>query len=146
MFGSSRSGGVRGGQDQFNWDDVKVDKHRENYLGKSKKRQLKMTHVIFAKQRHTNSCLLTRIARRYIVKTTHRGCFSPPHTFVFTFSIRVPHYALYRLHRCRLSVFVPFPLHKQQVLLFYCPLSIRHKQLHRSMTPLSNCQHARSKY
>lgn len=36
MFGSSRSGGVRGGQDQFNWDDVKVDKHRENYLGKFK--------------------------------------------------------------------------------------------------------------
>lgn len=34
MFGSSRSGGVRGGQDQFNWDEVKVDKHRENYLGK----------------------------------------------------------------------------------------------------------------
>ncbi|KAE8290816.1 Multiple myeloma tumor-associated protein 2-like protein [Larimichthys crocea] len=35
MFGSSRSGGVRGGQDQFNWDDVKGDKHRENYLGNS---------------------------------------------------------------------------------------------------------------
>ncbi|KAM9322616.1 multiple myeloma tumor-associated protein 2 [Pholidichthys leucotaenia] len=35
MFGSSRSGGVRGGLDQFNWDDVKVDKHRENYLGNS---------------------------------------------------------------------------------------------------------------
>lgn len=35
MFGSSRSGGIRGGQDQFNWDEVKVDKHRENYLGKS---------------------------------------------------------------------------------------------------------------
>ncbi|XP_035527013.1 multiple myeloma tumor-associated protein 2 [Morone saxatilis] len=35
MFGSSRSGGVRGGQDQFNWDDVKADKHRENYLGNS---------------------------------------------------------------------------------------------------------------
>ncbi|XP_018613228.2 multiple myeloma tumor-associated protein 2 isoform X2 [Scleropages formosus] len=35
MFGSSRSGGVRGGQDQFNWDDVKTDKHRENYLGNS---------------------------------------------------------------------------------------------------------------
>lgn len=34
MFGSSRAGGVRGGQDQFNWDDVKGDKHRENYLGK----------------------------------------------------------------------------------------------------------------
>lgn len=26
-------GGTRGGQDQFDWDDVKVDKHRENYLG-----------------------------------------------------------------------------------------------------------------
>lgn len=35
MFGSSRSGGVRGGQDQFNWDDVKGDKHRENYLGEN---------------------------------------------------------------------------------------------------------------
>ncbi|XP_004079453.1 multiple myeloma tumor-associated protein 2 [Oryzias latipes] len=35
MFGSSRSGGIRGGQDQFNWDEVKVDKHRENYLGNS---------------------------------------------------------------------------------------------------------------
>ncbi|XP_053740016.1 multiple myeloma tumor-associated protein 2 [Synchiropus splendidus] len=35
MFGSSRSGGVRGGQGQFTWDDVKVDKHRENYLGNS---------------------------------------------------------------------------------------------------------------
>nr|XP_033787720.1 multiple myeloma tumor-associated protein 2 isoform X3 [Geotrypetes seraphini] len=34
MFGSSR-GGVRGGQDQFNWDDVKTDKQRENYLGNS---------------------------------------------------------------------------------------------------------------
>lgn len=37
MFGASRSGGVRGGQDQFNWDDVKGDKHRENYLGKWRK-------------------------------------------------------------------------------------------------------------
>lgn len=27
-------GGTRGGQDQFSWDDVKVDKDRENYLGK----------------------------------------------------------------------------------------------------------------
>ena len=25
--------GSRGGRDQFEWDDVKVDKHRENYLG-----------------------------------------------------------------------------------------------------------------
>lgn len=28
-------GGVRGGRDQFKWDDVKVDKHRENYIGHS---------------------------------------------------------------------------------------------------------------
>ncbi|XP_061974126.1 uncharacterized protein LOC133696099 [Populus nigra] len=28
-------GGVRGGRDQFSWDDVKADKHRENYLGHS---------------------------------------------------------------------------------------------------------------
>uniref|UniRef100_A0A6N2M440 Multiple myeloma tumor-associated protein 2-like N-terminal domain-containing protein n=1 Tax=Salix viminalis TaxID=40686 RepID=A0A6N2M440_SALVM len=28
-------GGVRGGRDQFSWDDVKQDKHRENYLGHS---------------------------------------------------------------------------------------------------------------
>ncbi|KAG8138679.1 hypothetical protein E2320_001476 [Naja naja] len=34
MFGSSR-GGVRGGQDQFKWEDVKTDKQRENYLGNS---------------------------------------------------------------------------------------------------------------
>lgn len=26
-------GGTRGGQDQFEWEDVKVDKDRENYLG-----------------------------------------------------------------------------------------------------------------
>ncbi|CAL5188800.1 unnamed protein product [Lathyrus oleraceus] len=30
-------GGVRGGRDQFTWDDVKADKHRENYLGHSVK-------------------------------------------------------------------------------------------------------------
>ncbi|KAJ8420309.1 hypothetical protein Cgig2_028059 [Carnegiea gigantea] len=34
MYHPSR-GGVRGGRDQFKWDDVKVDKHRENYLGHS---------------------------------------------------------------------------------------------------------------
>ncbi|KZV57481.1 hypothetical protein F511_35206 [Dorcoceras hygrometricum] len=34
MYHPSR-GGVRGGRDQFSWDDVKVDKHRENYLGHS---------------------------------------------------------------------------------------------------------------
>lgn len=26
---------TRGGKDQFKWDDVKQDKHRENYLGHS---------------------------------------------------------------------------------------------------------------
>ncbi|XP_010031287.2 multiple myeloma tumor-associated protein 2 [Eucalyptus grandis] len=30
-------GGVRGGRDQFSWDDVKADKHRENYIGHSLK-------------------------------------------------------------------------------------------------------------
>ncbi|KAK4759951.1 hypothetical protein SAY87_023082 [Trapa incisa] len=30
-------GGVRGGRDQFSWEDVKVDKHRENYIGHSLK-------------------------------------------------------------------------------------------------------------
>mmetsp|Transcript_5160 Transcript_5160/g.7901 ORF Transcript_5160/g.7901 Transcript_5160/m.7901 type:complete len:219 (-) Transcript_5160:3249-3905(-) len=30
-----RTGGTRGGQDQFKWDDVKTDKYRENYLGHS---------------------------------------------------------------------------------------------------------------
>ncbi|XP_043543876.1 multiple myeloma tumor-associated protein 2 isoform X2 [Chiloscyllium plagiosum] len=34
MMGSAR-GGVRGGQDQFTWEEVKADKHRENYLGNS---------------------------------------------------------------------------------------------------------------
>ena len=27
-------GGTRGGKDQFVWENVKVDKYRENYLGK----------------------------------------------------------------------------------------------------------------
>ena len=30
-----RSGGTRGGQNQFKWSDVKLDKDRENYLGHS---------------------------------------------------------------------------------------------------------------
>ena len=34
IFHQSR-GGTRGGQDQFKWDDVKLDKDRENYLGHS---------------------------------------------------------------------------------------------------------------
>lgn len=36
LLGSEgRKGGTRGGRDQFSWEDVKVDKHRENYLGHS---------------------------------------------------------------------------------------------------------------
>lgn len=54
MFGSSRSGGVRGGQDQFNWADVKVDKHRENYLGKYKQLIARGN----AKGCQANSCLV----------------------------------------------------------------------------------------
>ncbi|KAI9261128.1 kinase phosphorylation protein-domain-containing protein [Sporodiniella umbellata] len=34
MFHPTR-GGTRGGKDQFSWEDVKNDKHRENYLGHS---------------------------------------------------------------------------------------------------------------
>ncbi|KAI8382903.1 kinase phosphorylation protein-domain-containing protein [Blakeslea trispora] len=34
MFHPTR-GGTRGGRDQFSWEDVKNDKHRENYLGHS---------------------------------------------------------------------------------------------------------------
>lgn len=30
-----RSGGTRGGQNQFKWDDVKVDKCKDSYLGNS---------------------------------------------------------------------------------------------------------------
>lgn len=30
-----RTGGTRGGHDQFKWEDVKSDKYRENYLGHS---------------------------------------------------------------------------------------------------------------
>lgn len=33
--GAYRTGGTRGGQDQFKWEDVRNDKHRENYLGHS---------------------------------------------------------------------------------------------------------------
>lgn len=54
MFGASRSGGVRGGQDQFNWDDVKGDKHRENYLGKWSK----MGHPSSTTVRCYSSCLV----------------------------------------------------------------------------------------
>lgn len=35
MSGAYRSGGTRGGADQFKWEDVKQDQYRENYLGHS---------------------------------------------------------------------------------------------------------------
>ena len=35
MGEAQRAGGARGGRDQFKWDDVREDKHRENYLGHS---------------------------------------------------------------------------------------------------------------
>ena len=37
-------GGARGGKDQFEWDEVKVDKHRENYLGEA------LTHILHSAQ------------------------------------------------------------------------------------------------
>lgn len=30
-------GGTRGGRDQFNWDDVKLDKYKENYIGQTER-------------------------------------------------------------------------------------------------------------
>jgi len=36
-FGQPTRGGTRGGAAQFSWDQVKQDKHRENYLGHSVK-------------------------------------------------------------------------------------------------------------
>ncbi len=37
MYGKTfyRTGGARGGADQFKWDNVTNDKYRENYLGSS---------------------------------------------------------------------------------------------------------------
>mmetsp|Transcript_13915 Transcript_13915/g.35539 ORF Transcript_13915/g.35539 Transcript_13915/m.35539 type:complete len:271 (+) Transcript_13915:143-955(+) len=35
MYNGPPRGGVRGGRDQFNWDDVKTNKYKENYLGNS---------------------------------------------------------------------------------------------------------------
>lgn len=43
MYHPSR-GGVRGGQDQFDWEDVKADKYRENYLGESRSSVFQFPH------------------------------------------------------------------------------------------------------
>ena len=37
MGGDAPRGGVRGGRDQFNWEEIKTDKFRECYLGASVK-------------------------------------------------------------------------------------------------------------
>ena len=34
IFSGLTRGGARGGKDQFDWEEVKADKDRENYLGK----------------------------------------------------------------------------------------------------------------
>ena len=39
-------GGVRGGKDQFDWEDVKGDKYRENYLGHSLKAPIGHVHKV----------------------------------------------------------------------------------------------------
>jgi len=35
--GTGQRGGVRGGKDHFNWDDVRGDKYKDYYLGQSLK-------------------------------------------------------------------------------------------------------------
>ena len=57
MYHPSR-GGVRGGQDQFDWEDVKLDKHRESYLGKWK--------VTLTSIRWYNYCHKTSILNKVI--------------------------------------------------------------------------------
>lgn len=37
LYNGPPRGGSRGGQDQFNWSNVKADKDREYYLGHSEK-------------------------------------------------------------------------------------------------------------
>eukprot|EP01114_Cavostelium_apophysatum_P016400 TRINITY_DN4653_c0_g1_i1.p1 TRINITY_DN4653_c0_g1~~TRINITY_DN4653_c0_g1_i1.p1 ORF type:complete len:296 (-),score=45.23 TRINITY_DN4653_c0_g1_i1:16-903(-) len=37
FYQGQRMGGTRGGKDYFNWDDVRGDKYKENYLGQSLK-------------------------------------------------------------------------------------------------------------
>ena len=39
-------GGVRGGKDQFDWEDVKADKYRENYLGHSLRAPIGHVHKV----------------------------------------------------------------------------------------------------
>jgi hypothetical protein len=49
-------GGTRGGQDQFKWDDVKLDKHRENYLGHSVLVWVLSAHVYYILSILGNQC------------------------------------------------------------------------------------------
>ena len=40
MYNGPARGGTRGGKDKFNWDDVKNDNFRENYLGHSTRAEI----------------------------------------------------------------------------------------------------------
>lgn len=108
MFGSSRSGGSRGGQDQFNWNDVKVDKHRENYLGKC------CLQFFFPPyQLYTDACHMarTQVVVWWFNSTT--PCFH-------TFYCRVPHYTVEVVAEF-VGYWFRLLLYKVQVLAFICP-------------------------
>lgn len=132
MFGSSRSGGVRGGQDQFNWDDVKVDKHRENYLGKFSQ----------ASRQIANGCVRTcdQQSKTPKITTTQRGVSTPHVSFSLPFVVE----SLITNTQgwCSGSVLVQFLSLHTAAALFYCSLSpCRPTYLLREPTPLSTCQH-----
>lgn len=142
MFGSSRSGGVRGGQDQFNWDDVKVDKHRENYLGKSWGKIWQLAKLLALTGDNANSCLLTcnhhaksQLKLHSMVSVLHLLHF---HTFCFT----VPHYTV---SGC--SVLVLFSTLQSAGPSFHCSLCLStHTHVATPLsehTPLAACQHAK---
>lgn len=76
MFGSSRSGGIRGGQDQFNWDDVKVDKHRENYLGKCTNSRLNPLSALTREGQLACYSEIVKMAECVLVSSTC-SCFIP---------------------------------------------------------------------
>ena len=63
-------GGVRGGQDQFSWDDVKMDKHRENYLGKKDTFGIAMATVSFVR---FESALILTVGSPSIYRRVNAG-------------------------------------------------------------------------
>lgn len=48
-----RSGGNRGGQESFKWEDVKSDKDRENYLGHSAMVRVEQYFISLSLVKHT---------------------------------------------------------------------------------------------